>query len=386
MRFFSCLTQRYENDILQGVEYFRSCQCKPEYNKTCTGSFNGTTLTPDLYVGLSADYCEISSSSEGTVTSTKTYKKCQCPDNFITCPDGTKAPDAPADNEFCVDVSASGTVTTKYLDGTCQCVPVAPGDGYTAANLQDPSATNRNGATISASKLSASNQAALKQIFLQYCKHQNNGLVKSDGCGNLFFKCAINPETYSYTADNCEAPKTLQGTPSTQTGWNGSLTLYPTCDCDASVYKYTSDSECINFYTASGGASSSNHKLFCTAADNSSTPYSARVTCGTMIFKIDSSKGCTFSDGSGTKYSACTCRQGGESISGNACVSAFCGLPSKGGDDYACWANDKRISVYNGGGAANDATCVCPKAQLSRDLDGCGGQVAGETVTTCRYH
>ncbi len=232
----SCLKQRYENDILQGVEYFRSCQCKPEYNKTCSGTYEGKTLTYDLYVGLSADYCEIADSSEGSLTTVRTYKKCQCPDNFITCPEGTEAPAAPADGEVCVDVSASGVVTTKYLEGTCQCVPVSPGDDYTAANLQDTNAINRDGATIAANKLSASNQAALKQIFLQYCKHQNNGLVKSDGCGNLYYKCLIDPDTYMYTKENCEKPKTLQGQPETKSGWNGSVTMYNTCDCPSDWY------------------------------------------------------------------------------------------------------------------------------------------------------
>lgn len=229
---------------MQGVELFRSCQCKPEYDKTCTGTLKGTTLTPDLYIGMSADYCEITSSSEDSVTSTKTYKKCQCPDNFITCPEGTAAPDSPANGQFCVEVSASGSVTTKYIQEACLCVPLSPeNEGYVAANLQDTNATKRDGANISASRLSASNQAALKQIFLQNCKHQNNGLVKSDGCGNLFYKCLIDPNTYMYYKDNCPEPYKLQGTSKTDTGWNGSLTLYPICDCNPNWYTQTKCNE-----------------------------------------------------------------------------------------------------------------------------------------------
>lgn len=232
-----CVKQSYQNDILQGVEYYRTCECKPEYNKTCTGVLNGKNLTPDLYVGLSSDYCEITTSStEGEVTTAKTYKKCSCPDNFVTCPSGTIAPDSPNEGEYCVEVASNGTITEKYKDGTCLCVPLNPGDGYIAANLQDPAGQNRDGATISASSLSASNQAALKQIFLQNCKHEKNGTVKGDGCGNLYYKCLLDPNSYPYNSDNCLAPKTLQGSKVSGNGWNGFVEMREKCDCPSEWY------------------------------------------------------------------------------------------------------------------------------------------------------
>lgn len=388
-----CLKQFYLNDAPQGIPQYRSCTCKPEYNKTCSGD----DLTPDLYVGLSSDYCEISAvDDDGSVTTSKKYKQCQCPTNFGTCPSGTQAPDIASlsAGQYCIEVAANGSKTTKFVPEVCACVATAPGAEWNDSGLVDTAAEttyNSDGAVVNngavqlnKSKLNTSNQDALKRRFLEECGHEKNGLVKGNGCGKLYYKCLIDPADFPYSDDNCAAPKTLQGASSTKSGWDGSVTLREKCDCDTSKYKYSNDDECINYYSAAGGASSSNHKLFCTAANYSSTPYSARVTCGSVMFKIDSTSGCTFNDGT-TKYSACTCKKGGEAISGNACISAYCGLPSQGGDDYACWANDKRISVYNGGGANNDATCKCPQAQITRDLDGCSGKGYEGGVTRCNY-
>lgn len=378
---------------MQGIEQYRTCTCKPGYDKTC----NEEGLTPDLYIGLSSDYCQISATAEDGSSATVTkYKQCLCPTNFGSCPTGTQAPDIAslAAGQYCIEVAANGSKSTKYAPEVCACVATDPGTGWEDSGLIDTAAqtsydaggnvTNDGTNQLTKDKLTASNQDVLKRLFIEKCRHEKNGLVKGNGCGKLYYMCLIDPEVYPYSKENCTAPKTLQGNPSTKSGWDGSVTLYEKCDCDPNKYKYSSDDECINYYTASGGTSSSNHKLFCTAANSSSTPYSTRVTCGAVMFKIDNNSGCTFNDGT-TKYSACTCKKGGEAISGNACISAYCGLPSKGGDDYACWANDKRISVYNGGGANNDATCICPQAQISRDLDGCAGKGYEGGVTRCNY-
>ena len=208
---------------------------------------------------MNDDYCEISTvDGTGSPITAKTYKQCICRNDFSECSQGTEA--LPIDQltpgvDYCKEISANGNATIKYAPGVCMCNAsqqqnILANDGYIETDLFDTRAqtTYKSNGEVSTDgteelkkdKLSPSNQNALERLFLQECGYQKNGSVKGDGCGRLYYKCKLNPSEYPYYGGNCEAPKVVT-TSSTSGGWDGTFTMYKSCDCPDNWY---SQDEC----------------------------------------------------------------------------------------------------------------------------------------------
>ncbi len=149
--------------------------------------------------------------------------------------------------------------------------------------------------------------------------------------------------------------------------------MYSNCDCPPE-YRYTSDAECWNSYN--GGET----KIWCSYSSSSNTPYShTKETCPQAI--VSARYGCATRT-RGTLYK-CGCSA--PKIVGNSCVTNYCGDPSRGSDDTACWEGNYRISTYNGGNSTSDQTCQCREAKTASQLGSCRGGGPSEYVYSCKY-
>ena len=217
------------------------------------------------------DYCEISTvDGTGSSITTKTYKQCKCRNDFSECSQGTKA--LPIDQlilgvDYCNEISSDGTSTIKYASRVCTCnaeerINELLNDGYEDSGLFDDKAQTTyngnnisyNGATnINKTVLSPSNQNALERLFLQECGFEKNAVVKGDGCGRLYYKCKLNPSEYPYYNGNCEAPKVVTDGQTSNDGWDGTFTMYKSCDCPDAWYSQEECTELSRKNPSSGG-------------------------------------------------------------------------------------------------------------------------------------
>lgn len=227
----TCQSVSYVNDNITRVNHYKECKCQEAYKYTCTAADTITGATPDLYLPDNTNYCLASVESE-----TK-YTSCPCRAEYVTeCKKTSENPqqEPVAGAVPCNQILSNGNLVTKYLASDCQC-KANDMTGYTA--VVD---TNLN-------------SAAFKAQVKTACRHEKNFVIKADGCGGTYFKCAIEDASYKYEQTTCTT-----SAPSGSAAWvvsgssksasvyniasgqnNGSLTMYTNCDCPSSYVETT---------------------------------------------------------------------------------------------------------------------------------------------------
>lgn len=389
------------------VDKYTRCTCKTGYSLTCADDDYG------WYNQTNEGYCETGETNASGSLEEREYQKCVCNplvyDNSAEisdvadiegyCTDQGRTlyiKDNTNHDQYCIEQDASsGTTVNRYRPNLNLCCSSTT-TGYTQLDT--------NAYTSMQNLIDTYTQEGLEAKIKQLCGHEYNADIVFNCDGRPYYKCSNatvqsrgTSGTTWWTTEQCDALEMNRttGTSGAQAitkSWVKTVTVYPQCDCD-SKYKYTSDSQCQNYYSSVGGTSSSNRSLFCTYSDKGMGAGSTRRACPIGIFKLHPTDYCTAADGT-KKYARCVCKQGGEATDNEACITDYCGRPSAGNDDYACWVGNIptlnggspiRVSAYNGGGAQNDATCGCPKARTRADLNGCGGIGGTEDVSSCTY-
>ncbi len=382
-----CLEQKYVNGLLTSTQRYMGCSCKSDYKYQCYDDSekipgSSENYTSSKYESNDSDYCETAemtsqevSGEDGSTSTewvigetTRKYQKCECLGNYITqseCQakanqyDWTTTEDQMTD--YCLEVSNSGTITKKYNESYCGCVPNKTqdeyeDDGYWLSSVNDPTA-------------SSATRTIFEQEVKAKCNDERNFEYVKDGCGKVWAKCL---KKDWYTNESC-ATRSTKEAPDSVVKWVGTgsseslkntfgtyVTLYESCGCPSSntvvdCDKYsvvTQDTNlfCTNSPWYGSYYNGKNKKEGCAVQSDKGTQ---------LIVKLDENTMCITPDGE-KKYQRCKCKEIYDMSVYPGCMTKFQGDPSKAADDAACWEYGRRVITYNGGGAQNDCSCVYP--------------------------
>ena len=223
---------------LDGVKYYKECT-KPEEN-TCTA---GHVTVCDTNQESYSPCVDTDSDGQQIIK-----YLCRCPSNWYTadtCPSGVLGGDT------CTQVNTAGISTvyrsecaavetcSEYQDLTYQvCTDAQTGEGSSCQT------TGENGETITKYAICRDGNSCLENGFKYSCSGYNEaGLGEScvDENGNRLYKECPCPPSW----DSCNSPNATKGQKCTPLLVDGSYgtTVYSSCECDRSRYKYTCETE-----------------------------------------------------------------------------------------------------------------------------------------------
>lgn len=245
----SCTQIKYVNGLRTATTMYSECLCDSSYKFSCSKEDDDNKgiddYTSQYYSNLNSDYCErpvSGSDGEGVTTGLqRRYPECKCNSSFNRECTGTNE-SVLADAEYCLNVDSSGR--TKKLYQTCGCKPNDMGTFKdTGINIGTQEGNPTSFGEAEFKKLSQTNQDNLKNILNSACVYYKNANLKLDGCGEIWYDCVVSNAPY-YDDDgetNCHAADSssvwiVQDKVKEVPGSLGSVTMYKTCDCDASKY------------------------------------------------------------------------------------------------------------------------------------------------------
>ncbi len=374
------------------ITYYENCVCANGYDKVCGEGEVGVGMACEINgvkhykecIEPDSNVCTL-----GHVTACDTNQEsyspcvdvddkgkqvvkylCRCPSNWWTsasCSNGTVG------GERCTQKNALGDEQTYYS----QCVPSNECSDYQnlTYSVCTESQTGDGGSCVQTSSVSDSNGNVETQTLIKHavCKDSNNCVATGfkyscsgydssalgesciDANGNKLYKECPCPSNYS-TCSNPNASKGSKCVPLLASGNLGD-TLYSSCACDRSKYKYT----CEAAETGNKGIKAPNTANYCEIEEEkevSSTDADGNTTTETKVVKTKYYSSCDCAD----EYKYTCSGAGGETY------------PDEYSNDY-CQINTTRF--YKG--------CECDNEVYSKTQDDCAaeGKLVDEDKGIC---
>ncbi len=227
---------------LNGVKYYKECT-KPETNECTPGHVTACDTNQESYSPC------VSTDSEGKQT---IKYLCKCPSNWQACEGGSgdKCTQTNADGSkvtYWSECNASSATCTPFQEETYKvCTSAQIGEGGSCTSVT--TGTGEDGSSTSTSVVKYASCRDTNNCLTNGFKYSCSGYDPAylgescvDENGNKLYKSCPCPSSYK-TCDTQNATKGKKCTPLNSDGSFGT-TVYSTCECDRTKYKYTCQAE-----------------------------------------------------------------------------------------------------------------------------------------------